>query len=69
MILGRNASVDQVEKWLSAGKGLPGIIGFAIGRTIFWDALLAYKEKKIDRAAAAEKIARSYKNFYDLFVI
>ena len=69
VILGRNASVAQVDRWLSAGKGLPGIIGFAIGRTIFWDALLAYKEKKIDREAAAEKIARPYKHFYDLFVI
>jgi len=69
VILGRNASVEQVERWLTAGKGLPGVVGFAIGRTIFWEALLAFKENKLDRAAAVEKIAKSYKHFYDLFVI
>jgi 5-dehydro-2-deoxygluconokinase len=67
IILGRHASDDQVEKWLLAGKDLDGVIGFAIGRTIFWDPLLEYIAGEITAEAAAQKIADSFGHFYKVF--
>ena len=49
VILGRGESSAGVEKWINAGKSVPGIVGFAIGRTIFADALTELREGKINR--------------------
>lgn len=68
VVLGRAASAEQVEKWLAAGKGAIGIIGFAIGRTIFWDELERLREKKISKEEAEKNIALNYKHFYDFFI-
>jgi len=43
------------------------VIGFAIGRTIFWDPLLEYKAGEITAEAAAQKIADSFGHFYKVF--
>lgn len=68
VILGRADSAEQVDKWLAAGKGLPGIIGFAIGRTIFWEPLMALRDNTITEQEAVTRIAKDYKYFYDLFI-
>jgi myo-inositol catabolism protein IolC len=39
LVLGRGASVEQVEDWLRAGAGVDGYVGFAVGRSIFADVL------------------------------
>lgn len=67
IILGRGADKSQVEKWLLAGKGLEGVLGFAVGRTIFWDPLINYKDGKIDRTQTIDTIAKNYIHFYTLF--
>lgn len=67
VVLGRGANAAQVEQWLNAGKSVNGIIGFAIGRTIFWDPLAQYKAKEIDASVAAEKIGQNYLHFYTIF--
>ena len=46
---------------------MPGFIGFAVGRTIFWDPLVAWRAKKITREAAVAEIARRYREFVDIF--
>jgi len=56
-----------VEKWLLAGAKVPGIVGFAIGRTIFWQPLLDYKNKKISKEIAISEISQNYQYFYKLF--
>jgi len=68
IVLGRGADDAQVEKWLTAGANVNGIIGFAIGRTIFWQSLMDYKEGKIDRDIAIKRIGEKYKRFYDFFI-
>jgi myo-inositol catabolism protein IolC len=67
IVLGRGADADQVEKWLIAGAKVPGIIGFAIGRTIFWQSLLDHKDGKISKDEAVSQIAQKYQHFYRVF--
>lgn len=67
IVLGRGENEQKVREWLSAAAGVPGYIGFAVGRTTFWDALVDFRAKKIERAAAVSRIATSYKGFVELF--
>lgn len=67
IVLGRGASPEQVDKWLEAAAGLPGVIGFAVGRTVFWDAIADYYKKKIGREEAIEIIANNFTHFYEVF--
>lgn len=67
VILGRGENKTQVEKWLLAGKGIEGIIGFAIGRTIFQEPILNFLQGKITPDQAVEKIRKNYQYFYKLF--
>ncbi len=67
VILGRGASDTQVERWLRSGKGVKGVIGFAIGRTIFWQALKDYLSAKINAEQAADIISQRYSHFYKVF--
>jgi 5-dehydro-2-deoxygluconokinase len=52
---------------LREGAGVPGYVGFAIGRTIWWDALKGYLDKSLDRDQAAEQIATNYLRFIDVY--
>ncbi len=65
--LGRGESKDKVKEWLSVGAKIPGIIGFAVGRTIFWNPLVEYRAGQIDRNSAVEKIAQNYIEFVELW--
>ncbi len=65
--LGRGESKDKVKEWLSVGAKIPGIIGFAVGRTIFWDPLVEFRAGKSDRKTAVEKIAQCYIEFVELW--
>ncbi|HLC44309.1 MAG: hypothetical protein A2722_01630 [Candidatus Doudnabacteria bacterium RIFCSPHIGHO2_01_FULL_50_11] len=67
VILGRHAPDRQVEHWLLAGRGVEGVIGFAIGRTIFWDPLVAVKKASMTPADAVVAMARKYLHFYRVF--
>jgi 5-dehydro-2-deoxygluconokinase len=66
--LGRGESKEMVQKWLRVGAKIPGIIGFAVGRTIFWDPLAEFKAGKINRAVAVEKVAQNYLDFASLWM-
>jgi myo-inositol catabolism protein IolC len=67
VVLGRGADDAAVDHWLKQGAGVDGYVGFAIGRTIWWDALKGYLDKTLDRDAAADKIAANYKRFIDVY--
>lgn len=68
IVLGRGESAEKVKEWLKVGAKVPGVIGFAVGRTVFWDALVGFKDKKHDRQAAVDMVARNYKGFVDLWM-
>jgi len=65
--LGRGESKEKVQEWLKVGAKIPGIIGFAVGRTIFWSPLVEHKAGQIDRSKAVEKIAQNYIDFVELW--
>jgi myo-inositol catabolism protein IolC len=67
IVLGRGASAARVEQWLRAGAGVPGYRGFAIGRTIWWDALVGFRDGKLARADAAKLIATNYLKAVDVY--
>jgi myo-inositol catabolism protein IolC len=67
VILGRGVSPEKVEEWFRAGASVAGVIGFAVGRTIFWDALMQYHTVKITREQAIERISRNFRHFYEVF--
>jgi len=67
IVLGRGADAAQVDKWLKAGAVLDGVVGFAVGRTIFWEALVAMRDGQISREEATNKMGESYYHFYKVF--
>ncbi len=67
VVLGRGADDAKVDQWLAAAAPVNGYIGFAIGRSIWWDPLKAYVDGKIDRAAGARKIAENYLRFVAVY--
>ncbi|MCX7623373.1 MAG: DUF2090 domain-containing protein [Thermomicrobium sp.] len=68
VVLGRGADPARVDHWLRMGAGVPGYIGFAIGRTLWWDGVQGYLNGSLSRDEAAEKIAGNYLRAIDLFV-
>ena len=67
VVLGRGESDAKVRVWLTVAAKIPGVMGFAVGRTVFKQALLDYHQGTIKREAAARAIAQNYKSFVDLF--
>jgi myo-inositol catabolism protein IolC len=67
IILGRGEDDMKVHDWLTTAAAVPGFIGFAVGRTVFWDPLVDLRAKKITRQAAVVEIARRYHKFVDIF--
>ena len=67
VLLGRGASTEKVEQWLQAASTVEGFIGFAIGRSIWWDALKGWLAKELDRPAAVAQVADNYLHFVDVY--
>ena len=67
VVLGRGASTEKVEQWLQAAVPVEGFIGFAIGRSIWWDALKGFLSDELDREAAAAQIAENYLHFVEVY--
>ncbi len=67
VLLGRGASTAKVEHWLEQAAPVEGFIGFAIGRSIWWDALKGYLDKSLERDQAATLIADNYLHFVEVY--
>jgi myo-inositol catabolism protein IolC len=46
---------------------VPGFIGFAVGRTSFWEPVVAWKDGKLPRDEAAEKVAQRFMEWVAIF--
>ncbi len=68
IILGRGENEEKVREWLKVAARTNGIIGFAVGRTVFWQPLVDYKEGKISREEAVGRISGTYQELYNLFM-
>jgi myo-inositol catabolism protein IolC len=67
IILGRGEDDKKVREWLTTASTVPGFIGFAVGRTSFWNPLIDWRSKKITREAAVAEISRRYQQFAEIF--
>jgi myo-inositol catabolism protein IolC len=67
VVLGRAAPDEKVDQWLQAAAPVDGFVGFAIGRSIWWDPLKAYVDGKIERSAGAAKIAENFLRFVQVY--
>lgn len=68
IILGRSESMEKVLKWINIGCKNDKVIGFAVGRTIFMNALKKYYAKKISRESAIKIMANRYYKISKFFL-
>jgi myo-inositol catabolism protein IolC len=67
VLLGRGASDDKVDHWLRQAAPVGGFVGFAIGRSIWWDALKGFLDGSLQRDDASDKIADNYLRFIKVY--
>jgi 5-dehydro-2-deoxygluconokinase len=67
VLLGRGASDEKVDHWLQQAAPVEGFIGFAIGRSIWWDALKGFLAGDLERKTAAEQVADNYLRFIKVY--
>jgi myo-inositol catabolism protein IolC len=67
VVLGRGADNAKVDHWLKQAAPVDGFVGFAIGRSIWWNPLKEYVDGKIERSAGAREIAENYLRFVKVY--
>lgn len=67
VLLGRGASDAKVDHWLRQAAPADGFVGFAIGRSIWWDALKGFLDGSIPRDDASDQIAANYLRFIEVY--
>ena len=67
IVLGRGEDERKVREWLTTAARVPGFIGFAVGRTTFWNSLVNWRAKKLTREAAVTEIAGRFEEFAGAF--
>lgn len=68
VVLGRGADDAKVDHWLRMGAAVPGYGGFAIGRSIWWDAVAGWRDGTMEAAVAAALVAEKYRRFVDVYL-
>src|SRR5918999_1670998 len=67
VLLGRGANDEKVDHWLTQAAPVDGFVGFAIGRSIWGDALKGFLDGSLDRDAAAQQIGDNYARFVRVY--
>ena len=67
IVLGSGADPRRVSRWLQTAASVSGFVGFAVGRTTFWDPIADFVAKKITRQAAVSRISRRFAEWMELF--
>jgi myo-inositol catabolism protein IolC len=67
VLLGRGATDDKVDRWLRQAAPAEGFVGFAIGRSIWWDPLTGQLDESLQCEAAAQQIADNYLRFIRVY--
>jgi len=68
IILGKGADPDTINAWFRAAASSPTAVGFAIGRSVLWDAGCAYLQGASTREDAAQTICRNYLSLVDAWI-
>jgi myo-inositol catabolism protein IolC len=67
IVLGRGADEAQVIEWVKIGASVDGFDGFAVGRTLWQDALKDFLAGKASRPDAVDRIAQRYRDVIDAY--
>ncbi len=67
VVLGRNETIETVSTWIATGAQNDYVIGFAVGRTVFLDAIKKYISKEITRDQAVQQIGENFYKIYKAF--
>lgn len=67
IILGRGEDDKKVYHWLATAAPVKGFIGFAVGRTTFWDPLVEFRAAKISRDEAVKRISAKFQEWVAVF--
>lgn len=67
VVLGRGADKARVRAWLTVAAGVAGFIGFAVGRTSFWDVVSGYRAQTLTRAETSTQIAGQLRKGVGIF--
>lgn len=62
IVLGRDAPQDRLDQWLEVASSVEGFVGFAVGRSIWEDAVKAHVANPDDEALVAA-VAENYLHF------
>ncbi|MDQ1513539.1 MAG: hypothetical protein QOC59_1381 [Microbacteriaceae bacterium] len=63
IVLGRHAPKEQLDEWLRTAAAVDGFIGFAIGRSIWWDVIEGRLSGDIGEDEARRRIADNFRGF------
>jgi myo-inositol catabolism protein IolC len=67
VLLGRGASDEKVDHWLTQAAPVEGFVGFAIGRSIWGDPLKGFLDGSLPRDQAARQIGENYLRFVSVY--
>ena len=67
IVLGRGMERDRVVRWLKIAASVPGFIGFAVGRTSFWNPLVDFEAKRLSKEEVVTQIARHFEAWINVF--
>ena len=63
IVLGRDAPAARLDHWLAVAAPIDGFVGFAIGRSIWEEAIAAHNRGDADDEAAIDQITGRYLGF------
>ncbi len=67
IVLGRGADEKQVIEWVKIGAQVDGFDGFAVGRTLWEEALRKYKAGQLSREEAVYEISSRYRDVIEAY--
>lgn len=67
IVLGRDAPQPVLDHWLSVAAGVPGFVGFAVGRSI-WEVPLADYLRDDDERRLVEAVCANYLHCADVYL-
>jgi myo-inositol catabolism protein IolC len=65
IVLGRDAPVDRLDRWLQVASQVDAFVGFAIGRSIWEDPIRDWVNHGLGDQATADHISNAYLAFAD----
>ncbi len=68
IVLGRNAPMPTVEHWIEVAAPLEGFVGFAVGRSVWDQALRDLLGGRMDRKVAVDLVAHRYRDLIDTYL-